>query len=123
MKKLDSNKLTKEQIAFFDDPDHLAYLATVDEDGVPQVGPKASMKVLNDGQLQYLEKTKSHAYANLKNGSKAAIIVADIPSHKAMKILATPEIHEDDDYAKSIVEGTDTPTAYVVNLNIDEIQE
>ena len=123
MKKLDSNKLTEEQIAFFDNPDHLAYMATVDEDGTPSVGPKASMKVLNDGQLQYLEKTKSHAYENLKNGSKAAIVVADVPSHKAMKIIATPEIHENDDYAKSVVEGTDTPNAYVVVLNIDEIQE
>lgn len=121
MKQLDSNKLTKEQEEFFNS--HLPYLATVGEDGEPQVGPKASLKVLDDSHLQYLEKTQAQAYNNLKNGSKAAIVVADVPTHKAMKIIATPHIHENDDYAKSVVEGTDTPNAYVVVLDIDKIFE
>ena len=75
MKKLDATKLTDEQIEFF--KTHLAYLSTVDKNGEPQIGPKQSMKVLDNGHLQYLEKTKAHAYENLKNGSKAAVVVAD----------------------------------------------
>lgn len=76
MKKLDATKLTDEQIEFF--KTHLAYLSTVDKNGEPQIGPKQSMKVLDNGHLQYLEKTKAHAYENLKNGSKAAVVVADV---------------------------------------------
>ena len=72
MKKLDSTKLTDEQIEFF--KTHLAYLSTVDKNGEPQIGPKQSMKVLDNGHLQYLEKTKAHAYENLKNGSKGRSI-------------------------------------------------
>lgn len=121
MKQLNSIKLTKKQQEFFNN--HLPYLATVDKNGEPQIGPKASLKVLDDSHLQYLEKTQAQAYNNLKNGSKAAIVVADVPTHKAIKIIATPHIHENDDYAKSIVEGTDTPNAYVVVLDIEKIFE
>lgn len=121
MKKLDSNKLTQKQKDFF--KDHLAYLSTVDADGNPQVGPKASMKVLDDSHLQYLEKTKAHAYNNLKNGSKAAVVVADVPTHTNVRVIGTATIHEGDDYAKKVLEGTDTPNAYVVDIAIDEIHE
>ena len=115
MKKLDTTKLTDEQIEFFNS--HLPYMATVNANGVPQVGPKA----IDASTIQYLEKTKSTAYENLKNGSVAAIVVADVPTHKAFRVLGHAEIHEGDDYAKKIVSGTDTPEAFVVNIKIEEI--
>ena len=117
MKKLDTTKLTDEQIEFFNS--HLPYMATVNANGVPQVGPKASLKAIDASTIQYLEKTT--AYANLKNGSVAAIVVADVPTHKAFRVLGHAEIHEGDDYAKKIVSGTDTPEAFVVNIKIEEI--
>lgn len=119
MKKLDTTKLTDEQIEFFNS--HLPYMATVNANGVPQVGPKASLKAIDASTIQYLEKTKSTAYANLKNGSVAAIVVADVPTHKAFRVLGHAEIHEGDDYAKKIVSGTDTPEAFVVNIKIEEV--
>ena len=119
MKKLDTNKLTEKQADLF--KNNLVYIATVDENGNPQVGPKGSMTVLDPSHMQYLEKTKSTAYANLKNGSVAAIVVADVPTHKAFRVLGHAEIHEGDDYAKKIVSGTDTPEAFVVNIKIEEI--
>lgn len=68
MKKLDTNKLTDEQIKFFNE--HLPYMATVNKEGKPAVGPKASLKAIDATTVQYLEKTKSEAFANLKNGSE-----------------------------------------------------
>ncbi|CCI82259.1 pyridoxamine 5'-phosphate oxidase family protein [Lactobacillus hominis] len=121
MKKLDSNKLTDKQQEFF--KTHLAYLSTVDANGEPQVGPKQSMKVLDEGHLQYLEKTQAHAYENLKNGSKAAVVVADKPTHTNVRIKGTAHIHEDDDYAKKVLAETDSPNAYVVVIDIEEIYE
>ena len=59
----------------------------------------------------------------IKNGSKVALVAADVPSHTAVQVLATPHVHEDDEYAKKIVSGTDTPNAFVVVLDIDEIFE
>lgn len=121
MKKLDSTKLTDEQIEFF--KTHLAYLSTVDKNGEPQVGPKQSMKVFDNGHLQYLEKTKAHAYENLKNGSKVAVVVVDVPSHTNVRIKGTAHIHEDDDYQKKIATEGGAPTAYVVDIDIEEIYE
>ena len=121
MKNLDSNTLNQHQTDFF--KDHLAYLSTVDANGNPQVGPKASMKVLDDNHLQYLEKTKAHAYENLKNGSKAAVVVADVPTHTNVRIIGTAHIHEDDDYQKKIAAEGGAPNAYVVDIDIEEIYE
>ena len=44
-------------------------------------------------------------------------------SHTAVQVLATAHVHEDDEYAKKVVSGTDTPNAFVVVLDIDEIFE
>ncbi|AEG40005.1 pyridoxamine 5'-phosphate oxidase family protein [Lactobacillus kefiranofaciens] len=119
MKKLDTNKLTDKQIKFFNE--HLAYMATVNKEGKPDVGPKGSLKAIDANTLQYLEKTKSEAYDNLKNGSEAAIVVADAPTHKAFRVRGYAETHEGDDYAKKILKDTKFPNAYVVNIKIDEI--
>ena len=119
MKKLNTNKLTEEQANLF--KNNLVYLSTVDADGNPQVGPKGSMTVLDPSHLQYLEKTKGEAYENIKRGSKIALVAADVPSHTAVMVLATAEVHEDDDYAKKVLAKTKFPNAFVVNLNIEEV--
>ena len=82
MKKLDTNKLTEKQADLF--KNNLVYIATVDENGNPQVGPKGSMTVLDPSHMQYLEKTKGAAYENIKRGSKVALVAADVPSHTAV---------------------------------------
>ena len=110
MKKLDSTKLSKEQQEFF--ATHLAYLATVSKDGMPQVGPKQSMKVKDETHLEYLEKTQQHAFENIKNGSKVAVVVADKPSHTNVRIIGTAEVGEKDDNGW-----------YPVVISIEEIDE
>lgn len=121
MKEMKTNKLTEKQIDLI--KNNLVYISTIGADGNPQVGPKGSMTVLDPSHLQYLEKTKGHAYANIKNGSKVALVAADVPSHTAVQILATPHVHEDDEYAKKVLAGTDFPNAFVVVLDIDKIFE
>lgn len=121
MKKLDSNKLTQAQQDFF--KDHLSYLATVDANGEPQVGPKASMVVLDESHLQYLEKTQVHAYENLLNGSKAAVVVADVPTHTNVRVVGTAHVHDGDDYGKKVAEEAGFPNAKVVVIDVEEIFE
>lgn len=95
MKKLDSNKLTQKQQDFFSS--HLAFLSTVGANGEPQVGPKQSMKVLDEGHLQYTEKTHAHAFENIKRGSKVAVVVADKPSHTNVRVIGSAEVHDKDE--------------------------
>lgn len=121
MKKLDSTSLNDYQKEFF--TRHLAYLATVDTHGNPQVGPKQSMKVLDDQHLLYLEKTKAHAYQNLKNGSKAAVVVADKPNHTNVRVIGTAHVHENDDFAQKITGSDSKDNPYVVVIDIEEIDE
>lgn len=110
MKKLDSTKLNKEQQEFF--ATHLAFLATVDKDGMPQVGPKQSMKVQDESHLTYLEKTQAHAFENIKNGSKVAVVVADKPSHTNVRVIGTAEVHDKDENGW-----------YPVTITVEEIDE
>lgn len=119
MKKLAGTSLSKAQQDFF--ASHLAYLATVDANGNPQVGPKQSMKVLDANHLQYLEKTKAHAYQNLKGGSKAAVVVADKPDHVNVRVIGTAEVHENDAYAQKVNGSNDDDNPYVVVITIEEI--
>ncbi len=44
----------------------LNYLATADENGNPQVGPKGTMRVLDDHHLIYNEETGKQAWHNFR---------------------------------------------------------
>ena len=55
----------------------LNYLATADENGNPQVGPKGTMRVFDDEHLIYNEETGHHAWHNLNATRKAAVATVD----------------------------------------------
>lgn len=114
MKKLDATTLTADQQKFFNDA--LAFVASVDKDGNPQVGPKESLTALDDKHLVWSEVTFSHLWENIKNGSKVAVVVADVPSHTNVRVLSVT-IHEGDDFAKEYAKvGKKTDTAVVVEV-------
>ena len=60
----------------------LNYLATADENGNPQVGPKGTMRVFDDHHLIYNEETGKQAWHNLQYSKKAAVATVD---YKALK--------------------------------------
>ena len=116
MKKLDATTLTADQQKFFNEA--LAFVASVDKDGNPQVGPKESLTALDDKHLVWSEVTFSHLWENIKNGSKIAVVVADVPSHTNVRVLGSVTIHEGDDFAKEYAAkvGKKTDTAVVVEV-------
>ena len=77
MKKLDATTLTADQQKFFNDA--LAFVASVDKDGNPQVGPKGSLTALDDKHLAWSEVTSSHLWENIKNGSLLKNLFSQIP--------------------------------------------
>ncbi len=60
----DMKNLIKEQ---------LAYIATVDNDGHPNVGPKRTMRVLDDERLIFCENTDGQHHANIKANGKISV--------------------------------------------------
>jgi predicted pyridoxine 5'-phosphate oxidase superfamily flavin-nucleotide-binding protein len=68
------------------------YVATVDPDGTPNVGPKRSTRVFDDEHLVYNELTGKQTWANVSKGSKVAIAVADREKRVGFRFLGTPEV-------------------------------
>lgn len=50
--------------------DNLGYLATVDENGEPDLGPKMSLRVLDDHRLIYNEMTGKVIFSDIKANGK-----------------------------------------------------
>ena len=68
------------------------FVATVNPDGTPNVGPKRSTRVLDDEHLAYNEVTGKHTWANVQNGSTVAIAVVDREKMKGFRFVGVPEV-------------------------------
>jgi uncharacterized protein len=53
------------------------FIGTVGKDGLPNVAPKRSTRVLNDETLIFSEGTGGATYKNLQDGSKVSIAVVN----------------------------------------------
>lgn len=118
MKKLESTKLTAEQQRFFNVK--LAFVSSVSKDGMPQVGPKESLRVVDDSHLAWVEVTHAHLWDNIKNGSKVAVVVGDVLSHTNVRVIGTAHVSED----QALIEDLRTKTGKngdVIVVDIEEI--
>lgn len=70
----------------------LSFVATVSPDGTPNIGPKQSLRVLDDEHLVYSELTGKRTWGNVGQGSKVAIAVADREKIKGFRFVGTPEV-------------------------------
>src|SRR5450756_53704 len=64
------------------------FIATVNPDGTPNVGPKRSTRVLDNEYLAFNELTSKQTWTNVKSGSKVAIAVVDREAMKARGMMA-----------------------------------
>lgn len=60
----------------------LAFIATVDEEGKPNVAPKGSIGVLDDETVFYIELAGTKTFENLRKNSKVAIAVIDLEGRR-----------------------------------------
>ena len=104
---------------------HLPVQATTGEDGMPDIGPKRSLRVYSDTALIYNENTGGRTLKNIRAGSKMAVAVIDRENRDGYRFICTPVIYEDGepylnalDFAKN--NGMQQPLCAVV-LQIDEI--
>ncbi len=67
------------------------FIATVNPDGTPNVGPKRSTRVLDDEHLAFNEVTSKQTWSNVKNGSKVAIAVVNRETMKGFRFVGIPE--------------------------------
>lgn len=99
--------------------------ATTSKDGVPDIGPKRSMRVYDDATLIYNENTGGQTLRNLRDGSKIVVAVIDREALDGYRFLGRAEIFEDGgpfDDAVRFAEraGMKTPKCAVL-IHIEEI--
>ena len=68
------------------------FIGTADKNGIPNVAPKRSTRVLNDNSLIFTEGTGRTTFNNIKNGSKVAVAVVNREILDGYRFLGTPEI-------------------------------
>lgn len=117
--------LTDEMKQFIQD--NLAFVATVSEDGIPDLGPKMSMFVLDDQHLAYHERTGGQTYRNLENGSPLVVAFVNFEQKKGYRFRGEVVLHTDDDIYNEQVKlaeqrGTKKPECVPV-LEIGQIED
>ncbi|WP_449255998.1 pyridoxamine 5'-phosphate oxidase family protein [Bosea sp. (in: a-proteobacteria)] len=69
--------------------------ATVSKDGLPDIGPKRSLRVYDDKTLIYNENTGGQTLQNIRDGSKMAIAVIDREALDGYRFVGRPELFND----------------------------
>jgi predicted pyridoxine 5'-phosphate oxidase superfamily flavin-nucleotide-binding protein len=116
-------QLTQEMVDFVMRPDVVKVLATANEDGSPNVGPKASVRVWDHHSLIYAEFTGKHHYQNVRRDPRAAVACIDWQARQGYRFVGRAEIHEGDQVFQEFVSrmGFKSPPKAVVRLLVDGV--
>jgi uncharacterized protein len=101
------------------------FIGTVNEDGVPNVAPKGSTRILTDDSLVFTENTGGATYANIRKGSKVAVAVVNCDKLDGYRFIGNTSIYENGELYEheakmSLNKGMPKPHAVVV-IHIKEI--
>lgn len=99
--------------------------STVSKDGLPDIGPKRSLRAYDDQTLIYNENTGGQTLRNILDGSKMAIAVIDREALDGYRFVGTPEVFSegqpfDDAVAFASQNGMKTPK-FAVLAHLDAI--
>lgn len=102
------------------------FIATVNADGTPNVGPKRSTRVLDDEHLVFNEITGKQTWANIQRGSKVAIAVVDREKLQGYRFVGTPSaITSGELYERTVAmlqkAGITAPLKAIVTVKVEKI--
>lgn len=103
-----------------------AFVATASPEGIPNIGPKGSVRVLDDEHIAFFEVTGKRTYENLKSNPNIAIAVLDRENMKGFRFVGKAELVTGGELyqqEKQRAEAMKLPTAPVaaVRVKVDEI--
>lgn len=108
------------------DAAHLAFIATVSPDGTPNLSPKGTIRVLDEGRLFYLDIASPRTRENLRRDPRVVLNVVDQVSRRGYRFVGRATLHAGDALAGSCVarvaaeEGTAYSVACVVVVKVEE---
>jgi uncharacterized protein len=101
------------------------FIATVGKDGMPNVAPKRSTRVLDDQTLIFTEGTGGTTWKNIKEGTRVAVGVVNREILDGYRFVGTPEVitsGEIYDQAAEMSQKMGRPAPYaVIKIHIEEI--
>jgi len=117
-------KLTEEMEALV--ASQQAFVATASPDGVPNIGPKRSTRVLDDEHIVFYELTGGRTWENLKKNPRVAIAVVDASKMQGYRFVGKAELitkGELYDGAKKMAEmiKAPRPPKAAVKVKVEEI--
>lgn len=102
--------------------EELAYLATVDEFGNPNIGPKRTMRVLDDERLIYCENTGGQHLHNIENNGKVAIAFVKRTENQGYRFTGTAKVYTDEEHMNLAKEKAGvTPKKACVIIDVEKI--
>ncbi|MFC1901332.1 pyridoxamine 5'-phosphate oxidase family protein [Chloroflexota bacterium] len=103
----------------------LAVIATASEDGIPNVGPKGSMYVVDDKTLAYAEGTGEKTLKNLQQNERVAVLVVDKDKGDGYQVKGSAEILTSGEVFEQVAKrNEDRGKPYpkkVVKIRVEEI--
>ncbi|MTV83201.1 pyridoxamine 5'-phosphate oxidase family protein [Secundilactobacillus folii] len=88
--------LTDEMKAYI--ADNLGYVATVDADGNPDLGPKMSLRVLDDHRLIYNEMTGKTIMRDIDDNGKILVAFANLAKLRGYRFGGKATLYRDGEY-------------------------
>jgi predicted pyridoxine 5'-phosphate oxidase superfamily flavin-nucleotide-binding protein len=108
-------------------PGKLAWVATASHDGVPNVTPKGTLKLLDDQHVVFADLFSLKTRQNLIENPKIAVTVADTATAKGYQLKGTAEVvssgalfNETSQHLKESMKGL-PPVHYVVKIAVEAI--
>lgn len=103
----------------------LPMIATVSNEGKPNIGPKRSMRILDDSTLIYNETACRQTLANIKDNGKVAVSLTDWEKLDGYRYVGKAEVFTEGEHFDACVEYAKekkypTPKAAVV-IHVEEI--
>jgi len=100
--------------------------ATCSKDGLPDIGPKRTLRLYDDSTLIYNENTGGQTLQNIRDGSKIAVAVIDREALEGYRFVGRPEVFAEgsEPFTKAVAyaEGKGyKPPKFAVLIHIEDI--
>ncbi len=105
---------------------HQCFVATVNPDGAPNIGPKRSTRVIDDEHMVFSEITSKQTWENIERGSKIAIAVVDRETMKGFRFVGSSEMITSGELYDQSAEimrkaGIPAPLRAVIKVKVEKI--
>ncbi len=108
-------------------PGKLAWVATASSEGVPNVTPKGSLKLLDSQHILFADIFSLKTRKNLIENNKIAVTIADVSNGKGYQLKGTAEVLDSGRLyeatcwqVKELYKGLPTPHA-VVKITVESV--